>query len=331
MTMPGGFFLQSFLRRLVDNGCDIAVLEVTSEGIKQQRHRCIDFSVAVCTNLQPEHLESHGAFRHYKNAKSQIFRRAKMIVINGDDAEAREFLSFPAERTVTYGFRRTDVDVQGAVSNVGFDHQTLHVVSNNKDFTVTLPLGGPFAAANALAAVAVATCFEVDAQTIASVLEHLPTVPGRFEIVSRTPFVIVDYAHTIAAVEKLLSFLRSSWKGKIVHVFGAAGGGRDRWKRPRLAELSETNTDVSILTEENPFDEEPNHIVKDIFQGFRDPTRVKIFPRREDAVRAALDLADEKTLCIFASKGCETVIAGPLGRKRPYNERQAILSALGRH
>jgi UDP-N-acetylmuramoyl-L-alanyl-D-glutamate--2,6-diaminopimelate ligase len=141
----------------------------------------------------------------------------------------------------------------------------------------------------------------------------------------KNPYIIVDYAHTVAALEELLPFIRNHITGKIVHVFGAAGGGRDTYKRPILAKLSEQFTDCSIVTEENPWDEPPDTIENDILGGFTDSTHnVEVIRIREHAVRRAFALVKSDGCILFTAKGAETVIAGARGERRPYNERDFV-------
>lgn len=337
MTMPGRFFMQKFLASLVKNKCDFAVLEVTSEGIKQKRHLFIDFDVAVCTNIKPEHIESHGGFAQYKKAKSRLFENLKhgfrkeiekIIVVNGDDAEARTFLTYDADKKITFGFSDKN-SIHGKILKSSILENIIRIaMAGKEDVIIELKEGGPFISQNVLAAVAVAYSLGIDVSISKRALETNPSIPGRFEIVSKNPCIIVDYAHTVTAVEKILSFVRQEWNGKIVHIFGAAGGGRDKWKRPKIAELSEKYTDFSILTEENSFDEPTENILEDILNGFKNKDRVKIIPKRTEAVADAIQRSDNATLLLFTGKGSETVIAGPLGRKIPYNEKEIIWQLL---
>lgn len=338
MTMPGRLFLQKFLKRLVENKCDFGIIEVTSEGIKQKRHLFIDFDIALVTNMKPEHMESHGSFENYRQAKSTIFRNLgksyrknipKSIIVNNDDREAKTFSSFDAEQKIAFGIHEK-ADIQAQILHTDLLQNVFRVEIGGQSATVEMSAGGPFITENALAATSIAKALKITLATCVTALHKITNPPGRFEIVSKKPMIIVDYAHTIAAVEKILLFVRKNWQGKIIHVFGAAGGGRDRWKRPRLGELSEQCTDFSILTEENSFDEPTDNILQDIYGGFKNKHRVAIVNDRRQADQKAVEMQmDAKdTLLLLTGKGCETVIAGPLARKTPYNEKQAILCLL---
>ena len=335
MTMPGRFFMQKFLAGLVKNGCDFAVLEVTSEGIKQKRHLFIDFDVAVCTNIKPEHIESHGGFAQYKQAKAKLFENLKysyrkdiekIIVVNGDDTEAKTFLAYDADKRIMFGFSAQN-SIQGEILKSSIWESAIRVLGNGET-VIELNNGGPFVLENLLAALTVAHGLGIDVSVARRALGVNSSIPGRFEIISKIPCIIVDYAHTVAAVEKILSYVRKEWSGKIIHIFGAAGGGRDKWKRPTLAELSEKYADFSILTEENSFDEPTKNILDDILTGFKNKSRVKIIPDRRAAVAYAMQRSDNATLLLFTGKGSETVIAGPLGRKTLYNEKETVWQLL---
>lgn len=340
MTMPGRFFLQRFLKKLVDNKCDIGIVEVTSEGIKQKRNLCINFDVALITNLKPEHIESHRGFKNYKQAKSMLFKNLskgrrknipKSIIVNTDDAASQDFLNYDADKKITFG-TNANADVRGVIIKSDLFENILDITIAKETTRIHMHAGGPFIAENALAAIAVAHNFGVDVDRCRRTLEKISNPPGRFEIVSKSPFVIVDYAHTTAAVEKLLSFVRENWPGNIVHVFGAAGGGRDRWKRPQLAALSEKFANTSILTEENSFDEKTELILEEIRAGFTHKEQVLVIPRRAEALKRAVEIARNTpdTLLLLTAKGSETVIAGPRGHKIPYNEKETVLCILNK-
>lgn len=336
--MPGRFFMQKFLRSLVQKKCDFAILEVTSEGIKQKRHLYIDFDVAAITNLKPEHIESHGNFEKYKSTKATIFQNLqqshkkdipKMIIVNDDDVESRDFRKYPADKKISFGSRHTAV-VRGKIITQNLFQNIFTITSGTDTCEINMNLGGPFIRDNVLASVAIATGLGIPLSVCQQALQKITGIPGRFEIVSNDPVIIVDYAHTVAAVERILSFVRKHWPGEIIHIFGAAGGGRDKWKRPLLAGLSERFAGFSILTEENPFDEAEEEILQTLYNGFKDPSRAIIIPDRKDAIREALRRRTPQTLLLCTAKGSETVIAGPFGRKKPYNEKEFIQSCLTR-
>lgn len=339
MTMPGRFFMQKFINRLVKNKCSCAIIEVTSEGIKQKRHLYIDFDVAIITNIKPEHIESHGGFENYKNTKASFFRSLsasfpknipKTIIANNNDLEAKSFLKFPARQKISFGRRYSNSQIEFEIIDSNLEKNIIRIFAEKENFIINLKLGGPFVAINAAAAISAAKSLGIKNEICRQALEEIKLVSGRFEIISRNPLIIIDYAHTIAAVSQLLEFTRTQWPGKIIHVFGAAGGGRDKWKRPKLGEISEKFTDISILTEENSFDEKTEKILEDIKQGFQDKNRVLVIPQRKKALEKALELSDKNTLILSTGKGCETVMASVFGKKIPYNEKETLLCLLNK-
>jgi UDP-N-acetylmuramoyl-L-alanyl-D-glutamate--2,6-diaminopimelate ligase len=307
MTMPGRFFIQRFLKKAVKEGCQFTILEVTSEGIKQHRHRFLDFKVAVFTNLAPEHIEAHGSFEKYREAKGKFFQATKEIhVINVEDKNSDYFLKFPAKRKITYGLKTGDINLE-----------------NTK---LKLKIPGEFNIYNALAAISVAISQGIDKDFAIKVLEEFKGVPGRMEEVISKPFkVIVDYAFTPNALERVYQTLKNSKfqipNSKMICVLGACGGGRDKWKRPVLGELAAKYCDEVIVTNEDPYDEDPWQIIEQVASGTKGKAR-KILDRRE-AIRTALKLAKEGDIVVITGKGCEPSIVIK-GKKIPWDDRKVV-------
>ena len=308
MTMPGRFFIQRFLRRAKDAGCKFAILEVTSEGIKQYRHKFIDFEAAVFTNLSPEHIEAHGGFEKYKAAKGKLFQAVKNIhIINIDDGNADYFLRFRAKKKYTYGLERGDI--------------------NNKDIQFNLGVPGDFNIYNALAAICVGLSQGVGLETCKRAVEKVKGIPGRMEEVMSEPFrVFVDYAFTPNALRKVYETLRNSKfeirNSKLICVLGACGGGRDKWKRPVLGKIAADFCQEVIVTNEDPYDEDPMAIIDQVAQAARGKAK-KILDRRE-AISEALKLAEPQDTVIITGKGCEPWICLKGGKRIPWNEKEVV-------
>lgn len=340
LTMPGKFFFPQFLKKLVENKCQFGIIEVTSEGIKQERHRYIDFDLLLVTNITPEHIETHGGFLNYKETKAKIFKNLylnfvkgfpKTIIVNADCKESLDFLNYQADQKFKFAISNQEADFKALPLECDFQ-KTKFILKDNKDsIEIKTSLAGPFIMKNILAATAIARCLKAPFSKIKSAIEKISLIPGRFEIISWEPFAIVDYAHTVFAFEELLKFVRKNWREEIIHIFGAAGGGRDRWKRPILGKLSEFYTDFSILTEENSFDDPVEEILNDILKGFSKSNRVEIIPSRKEAIKKGLSIAKRDNLLLVTGKGCETVIAGPFGKRIPHNDKEVILSFLKNH
>lgn len=301
MTMPGRFKIQKFLKKAVTSGCQYVVLEVTSEGILQYRHRFINFEAAVFTNLSPEHIEAHGGFENYKKAKGELFGATKKIhIINLEDENVEYFLNFPAEKKYTYGLEDGDV--------------------KNSDIEFDLRLPGKFNIYNALAATCVGLSQGVNLGICKRAVERIEGIPGRMEEVTSQPFkVFVDYAFTPNALGKVYQTLKHQNK-KMICVLGACGGGRDKWKRPKLGKLAAKYCDEIIVTNEDPYDEDPMKIIEQVVRGTNGRAK-KILDRRE-AIKKALELARAGDTVVITGKGCEPWLVEARGRKVPWDDRQ---------
>lgn len=305
MTMPGRFFIQKFLKQAVNAGCQYAVLEVTSEGIKQYRHKFIDFEAAVFTNLTPEHIEAHGGFENYKAAKGKLFAAVKNIhIINIDDKNADYFLRFPARKKYTYGLNQGDINTQ------------------NTNFK--LKLIGNFNVYNALAAIGVGLSQGVKLKICERAVEKIEGVPGRMELAISEPFkVFIDYAFTPNALEKVYQTIKNNFNPpKLICVLGACGGGRDKWKRPVLGEIAAKYCDNIIITNEDPYDENPLKIIEEVAKRTNGKAK-KILDRRE-AISEALKMAQKNDVVIITGKGCEPWICVKGGKKIPWDEKKVV-------
>jgi len=306
MTMPGRFFIQRFLKKALKEGCEYAIIEVTSEGIKQHRHRFLDFKVAVFTNLSPEHIEAHGSFEKYREAKLKLFEATKEIhVINIEDKNADYFLKIPAKKKIAFGLEKGDF--------------------NLKNTNIKIQIPGEFNLYNALGAFSVAKTLGIDEEIIKKALREFKGVPGRMEEVISRPFkVIVDYAFTPNALEKVYQTLTSKLGNKnsqLICILGAAGGGRDKWKRPVLGELAAKYCNKVIVTNEDPYDEDPWQIIEQVASGTKGKAK-KILDRRE-AIREALKLAKEGDIVVITGKGAEPSIIEK-GKKIPWDEKKVV-------
>lgn len=331
MTMPGRFVLQKFLKQAVDEKCQYAIIEVTSEGIKQHRHRFIDFETAVFTNLSPEHIEAHGSFRKYRQAKEELFEIVKGVhVLNVDDKNVEYFLRHPANEKYGYGLA---VDSSQLAASKNTNHQ---ILAANCKTNVTgtsfelnglvfkLKLFGLFNAYNALASICIATHYGIDLKACKRALEKMETMPGRMELVILKPFkTMVDYAFTPNALEKVYKTVRNNLKPKkLICVLGACGGGRDKWKRPVLGKLATQYCDSVIITNEDPYDENPMEIINQVAKGTESKAQ-KILDRRK-AIRESLKQAERQDLVIITGKGCEPWICVEKGKKIPWDDRKVV-------
>ena len=328
MTMPGRFFVQKFLRRAVDESCTHAIIEMTSEGAKQFRHRFIALDALVFTNLSPEHIESHGSFEQYKAAKLRLAKaversqkRPRTIVANVDDAHGESFLNFAVENKL--GYSLNDLKLY-----------TLHKDSSSLvvgGATIRTPLIGKFNVYNALAAMTMAKALGIDTKVIQEALESLPTIAGRVEQFksaadsTKQITAIVDYAHTPDSLEQL--YLAFPDKEKVC-VLGNTGGGRDTWKRPEMAAIAAKYCSHVILTNEDPYDEDPAKIVADMEAGIEDKSKLTIEMDRKRAIEKAIEIVPEGGVVLISGKGTDPYIMGPNGTKTEWSDASVTKEAL---
>jgi len=340
MTMPGRGKLQRFLRDAVNSGCKYAVIEVTSEGIKQHRHRFIDFTVAALTNLQKEHIEAHGSFEAYREAKADLFRRVKTIhVLNADDPNINFFDRFDAEHKWYFGLKPTNRAGHVIVPE-SFETGNFGITFTLYGRKFSSRLLGEFNLSNILCAAAISRSLGIEWEAIHKGVAEFAGVPGRLEFIRREPFgVIVDYAHTPDSLEAVYKTVRDSLKpGRMICVLGAAGGGRDKWKRPVMGEIASRYCDEIFLTDEDPYDEPPERIISDIQSGItnypargrlRRPSADRQLPithvilDRKEAIRSAITAAKSGDAVIITGKGAERFMV-KAGKKIPWSDREVV-------
>lgn len=325
-TMPGRFFIQRFLRNAVDSGCRYALLEVTSEGVVQFRHRFIDFDAALITNLHPEHVEAHGSFENYRQAKVSFFeyvarsrKRPLSFFVNEEDAQKDYFVNAVRDSGNVIFFGRE----QFIENEIGIRYA---LKSRSGRYEIGDWLRADFNLENAAAAVAFARSQGIDWPTIAAALKKFKGLPGRLEFVQREPFtVVIDYAHTPHSLEKVYRTLNSK---KLICILGSAGGGRDKWKRPVMGRIAAEYCREIILTNEDPYDEDPEKILEDIESGFSEVVNYRKILDRKEAIRAALNSAKKGDIVIITGKGSEGWMHVAGGNKIPWDEKRTVLNLL---
>jgi len=336
LTMPGRMFIQKTLRKMVKKGCEYALIEVTSEGIKQHRHNFINFDTAVFTNLAPEHLEAHGGFENYKKAKGQLFKALKRngkLIVNLDDSNANYFLEFKAKEKIGFSIKRKNKELKVDKIILGVDFQ---IEKTGISFTIentrfNLKLLGIFNIYNALSAISISLLEKISLDEIKSALESIKVIPGRMEEISKGQNfrVFVDLAHTPDSFEQVFKLAKKLSQGNIISVFGSAGGGRDKWKRPELGKIASQYSDYIILTNEDPYNEDPISIVESIKQGISNSVNFEKIMDRRQAIHKALSLAKEEDIVLILGKGTEaTMVIG--SRKIPWDDRRVVKEELGK-
>lgn len=291
MTMPGRFKIQKFLKEAVKANCQYAVLEVTSEGIKQFRHKFINFEIAAFTNLTKEHIESHGSFENYRKAKLKLFQETKDThIINLDDQNANFFWEVPAK------------------NKIGYTIKDSHLVPENFN------LPGRFNIYNAITATKIALALKIPLTICQKALGNFKKIEGRMEIVSENPLVIVDYAHTPEALKQVYETIDKD----LICVLGSCGGGRDKWKRPVMGEIASQHCKKVIVTNEDPYDEDPEKIIDQVIGKTQ---AEKILDRRK-AIKKAISLAKDNEAVIITGKGSEPWMCLANNKKIPWDDRE---------
>ncbi len=325
-TTPGAVELQDLLARMVAHGQKACAMEVSSHALDQNRTDGVRWACGVFTNFAPEHLDYHRTMQHYLESKLRLFRslgRDAHAVVNVDDPSGELVRGATAARVTSYGLQqRADLTARRLRSSL--DGLELELVTREGTFAARSRLIGLHNAENLLAALGAARALGVPVRRVVDSLAEFKGVPGRLErIEAGQPFpVFVDYAHTDGALRRVLTDLRaltprctkgsgtlvqgaqSGWK--IITVFGC-GGDRDRAKRPRMGRVAAELSDRVIVTSDNPRSEDPGEIARQIVAGMEGlATPFQVLLDRREAIRAALEQAQEDWLVLIAGKGHET-------------------------
>ncbi len=338
LTTPGPVQICRWLREMADDGVEYAALEVSSHALDQRRMDGVGLDAAVFTNLSQDHLDYHPDLDSYRQAKGRLLELLKpggWAVVNRDEAAWRG-LPVPGGRTLHFGFGEEgggEGEGEGGPSLVarGLDltpgGSRFRLRAGMEEVEVHLPLLGRFNVENALAAAGAARVAGLSLEEIAGGLSSAPQVPGRLELVVEEPFpVLIDFAHTPHALERVLQTLRPLVRGRLMVLFGA-GGDRDRGKRPRMGAVVARLADLAFVTSDNPRTEDPEAIMDDILQGMGAVPHRRI-PDRREAMAAGLREGRPGDLLLLAGKGHEAYQT--VGRQRhPFVERAIVLELLG--
>jgi UDP-N-acetylmuramoyl-L-alanyl-D-glutamate--2,6-diaminopimelate ligase len=333
--MPGRFFLQKFLRTAYVNGCTHAVIEATSEGARYFRHHCLYPNVVVVTNIAPEHIESHGSFENYLDCKLSLVdalasspKLDKALVVNTDDSYATAFTDRLERCDSGHTVTQLAYNRDSGINLVYTDHG-VSFIAGKTPIESTLP--GLFSAYNILAALTAARHLSVTESALVAGIRAVTTIPGRAEFIreGQSFDVVVDYAHTAESLEALYTTFAAK---RIIGVLGSMGGGRDTWKRKKMGAVADTHCSTIILTDEDPCDEDPEKIVREIGTGITAHTPLIIMNRRE-AIREAFRLADastEPTAVLITGKGTDNSIKRAHGTSEPWSDAGVAREELAR-
>jgi UDP-N-acetylmuramoyl-L-alanyl-D-glutamate--2,6-diaminopimelate ligase len=309
-TTPEAPDLEKLFRQVVDAGWKHAVMEVSSHAIEMKRVAGLRCDVAVFTNLSRDHLDFHKDMESYFQAKRKLFTgldgvKPRVMVLNAEDARYEDLRAIDPSRVISYGMQVAR-DIYPVRYGFGWEATDAMFKTPIGDLEVRTPLMGKPNLFNIGAAIGVGVALGISADAIIRGIQELQCVPGRFEPVrAGQPFrVIVDYAHTDDALEKVLTSAREITSGRLIVVFGC-GGERDRTKRPIMGAVAVRGSDSAIVTSDNPRSEDPLAIVREIEEGMKGASYRTVVDRRE-AIRSALAEARPGDTVIIAGKGHET-------------------------
>ncbi len=346
LTSQEAPFVQRMLAEMVEGGCTHAVIESTSIGLHLHRVDACAFDVAVFTNLSSDHLDYHGTMARYRAAKGRLFelldaprpekaqRVLRSAIVNRDDSEWKFFAGRTHARVVTYAVDDPEADVHVDDLMLWPDGATFALVANDEYVEGSIMLPGTYNVANATAAITVAAVLRLPVEAAAVGIAACHGVPGRMERIGGAPFdVVVDYAHTGAALRKATEALRPVVEGRIIAVFGCAGE-RAGERRTGLGGVAAELIDVAILTDEDPRTEPSAAIIDEIAQamiagGATEGERFERIPDRRAAIARALELAQPGDLVLLAGKGHESTIEYADG-PRPWDDRAVAREEIDR-
>ena len=328
-TTPESYMVQKLFAEMADEGMDAVVMEVSSQALKLHRVSGFTFDIGVFTNLEPDHIgeNEHKDFEEYMHCKSLLFRQCRLGIFNGDDEHLEGIMKGHTCEVETFGYKSINNLVAENVE-LKKEHGALGVkyhVSGLLDFDVEVNVPGKFSVYNSLTAIAICHHFNVAKEAIKEALCHV-SVKGRIEIVPVTKryTIMIDYAHNAMALESLLTTALKEYEpGRLVCLFGC-GGNRAKSRRYEMGEVSSRLADLTVVTSDNPRNEEPMDIINDILVGVsKADGRYVTIPDRKEAIRYCMENAQAGDIIVLAGKGHEDY-QEICGVKHHMDEREII-------
>ena len=331
-TTPESYILQQYFREMVDAGCDMAVMEVSSQGLLQHRTQGFTFELGIFTNIEPDHIGpgEHTDFEDYMHCKGLLFKQCRKGIVNCDDAHWETVTKGHTCDLETYGFSpkadlyADDVKLLKGEGFLGVDFR----VKGLMDFEVQFHSPGRFSVYNALTAIAICRHFDIPVEIMQEALKEA-SVKGRIELIriSKDFTLMIDYAHNAMALQSLLTTLKEYEPRRLVCLFGC-GGNRSKLRRYEMGEVSGRLADLTVITSDNPRFEKPQDIINDIKTGIAktDGKYIEIIDRRE-AIAYVIKYAKPGDVIVLAGKGHEDYQEIE-GQKYPMDERDIIADVL---
>ena len=322
-TTPESIKLQKILAQMVDDGCQLVVMEVSSQSLKLHRVAGCEFYAGLFTNFSEDHIspKEHPDMEDYFNSKLELMKMCKYGFINADDLQVSKVPKLLPDKDIkTYGIdNQCDLLAKDITITNSYVDFKVKIGERNERIKVGIP--GRFSVYNSLAAISVAMKLGCNAENIKESLLDV-RVPGRSELVnnSKELTIMIDYAHSPESLENILNAVKSYTRGRVISVFGC-GGDRDSAKRPKMGEISGKIADFTIITSDNPRDEDPQEIVNQIEEGIKKTKgKYTCIVDRVEAIRHAIEMANKKDIIILAGKGHEPY-QEINGVKHPFDER----------
>lgn len=339
LTTPESLELQGYFAQMLNECVTHVTMEVSSHSISMKRIKGIEFDRAIYTNLSHDHLDFHKTLEAYFDTKMYLFRtlgsgskKDAVAVINSDDDYCDAVLEESNSRSLTYSMKGKG-DFNAVIKTSDLEGITIEINASGKKYEMSSRLCGDYNAYNMLAAFACAKSMGIDERTIAEGIRSLEGIPGRFEkiIEGQDYTVIVDFAHSPDSLEKVLQYAAKFKKGKVISVFGCTGD-RDRFKRPVMGQISAKNADLTILTSDDPHNEDIELIMKDVEAGLikagacfgKDYLKV---PDRRSAIEKSIEIASQNDIVIIAGRGHEKV-QEIKGKKIEIDDRKVARQAI---
>jgi UDP-N-acetylmuramoyl-L-alanyl-D-glutamate--2,6-diaminopimelate ligase len=313
LTTPDAITLQATLADFVKQGAKAVAMEVSSHSLDQGRVHGIPFEVGIFTNLTRDHLDYHGDMAAYGAAKKRLFDNSllKYAVINADDPFGLNLIDFLATQNAAYAYcveGNETLPQLTQASDVRLSLAGIHAQVRTPwgEGHLHIPLIGQFNLSNCLAVLTTLCLLEIPFKDALNSLTYLKSVPGRMQTLGggSKPLIVIDYAHTPDALEKVLIALKQHCQGRLLCLFGC-GGDRDRGKRPMMAKIAELYADQVIVTDDNPRHEDPAQILADIMRGFNEPSRIIVQHDRSKAIQDIIQCAVAGDCVLIAGKGAE--------------------------
>lgn len=329
-TTPESYELQKLLARMVEEGCAIVLMEVSSHALALDRVAGIEFEAGLFTNLTQDHLDFHETMENYARAKSLLFSMCRRGAVNLDDP----WSGFMAERAncplMGYSEKEKSAALMAEDVVLSAGGVSFKAHYGQRTAIVKLAIPGEFSVENALTVLAACVMLDIPLEKAAAALGKCTGVKGRLEVVP-TPedyTIVIDFAHTPDALEKVIKTMKAVSSGRVVALFGC-GGDRDGTKRPIMGRIAAENADLAIVTSDNPRTENPDAIIADIMSGIPESAAVKVIPDRREAIAWAIDNHEPGDVILLAGKGHETY-QEIHGVKYPMDERKIVAEHIHR-